>query len=65
MLLDRCAAYDLNELSVTEIDEVLSVTGRGESWLQGMRIRARAQRAKLVEEGQPNRLPTTRNRPSR
>ena len=56
-LLDRCAAYDLNELSVPELDEMLSVTDRGESWLQGMRIRARAQRAKLVEAGRPNPSP--------
>jgi hypothetical protein len=53
--LDRCAAYDLDALSVTEIDEMLAVTDRGQSWLHGMRVQARAQRAKLIAAGQPKR----------
>jgi hypothetical protein len=43
------AARDVNELSVPELDEMIAAASRGVSWTQAMRVRASAQRAKLVE----------------
>ena len=50
-LLARFAACEVNDLSVPELDEMITVTSRGVSWVQGLRVRASAQRAKLVEAG--------------
>jgi hypothetical protein len=52
-LLARFAACEVNDLSVPELDEMIAVADRGVAWSQAMRVRACAQRTKLIAAGKP------------